>query len=111
MYRRSTLHTLLALATATATFLGLASGATAQSPTVIKLGWTTSDGEQDPYAVGARAFKRSVERDSRGRIEVQLFPNRALGDERFGFCERRATALRGGGSELRFGKAELLGLR
>ncbi len=82
MNRRSTLHALLTLATATATVLGLASGAQAQSPTVIKLGWTTSDGAQDPYAVGARAFKRAVERDSGGRIEVQLFPNRALGDER-----------------------------
>jgi TRAP-type C4-dicarboxylate transport system substrate-binding protein len=49
---------------------------------VIKLGWTTSDGAQDPYAVGARAFKMAVERESRGSIEVQLFPNRALGDER-----------------------------
>ncbi len=31
--------------------------ALAQTKTIIKLGWTTSDGAQDPYAVGARAFK------------------------------------------------------
>ncbi|HEY8369019.1 MAG TPA: TRAP transporter substrate-binding protein [Thermodesulfobacteriota bacterium] len=56
--------------------------AQAQSKIVVKLGWTTSDGPQDPYAVGAREFKRAVEAGSKGRIEVQLFPNRALGDEK-----------------------------
>jgi len=56
--------------------------ATAQTRTVLKLGWTTSDGEQDPYAVGARAFKAAVERETRGAIEIQLYPNRQLGDER-----------------------------
>jgi tripartite ATP-independent transporter DctP family solute receptor len=80
MNRRSTLRSILTLAMAAC--LGLVTGAQAQSPTVIKLGWTTSDGAQDPYAIGARAFKAAVERDSGGRIEVQLFPNRALGDER-----------------------------
>lgn len=81
--RRSTLRRTLAVAAAAALAgLGLVAGAQAQSPTVIKLGWTTSDGAQDPYAVGARAFKAAVERDTGGRVEVQLFPNRALGDER-----------------------------
>ncbi|PJI38726.1 TRAP transporter substrate-binding protein [Ferrovibrio sp.] len=56
--------------------------AIAQQKTVIKLGWTTSDGAQDPYAVGARAFKERVEPASGGRLEVQLFPNRQLGDEK-----------------------------
>lgn len=56
--------------------------ALAQQKTVIKLGWTTSDGAQDPYAVGARAFKQRLEPASGGRIEVQLFPNRQLGDEK-----------------------------
>lgn len=54
----------------------------AQQKTVIKLGWTTADGAQDPYATGARAFKERVEAGSNGRIEVQLFPNRQLGDEK-----------------------------
>lgn len=48
----------------------------------IKLGWASSAGETDPYAVGARAFKQAVEAESKGRIEVKLFPNRALGDEK-----------------------------
>jgi TRAP-type transport system periplasmic protein len=56
--------------------------AIAQNKTVIKIGWTTADGAQDPYAIGARAFKTAVERNSRGTMEVQLFPNRQLGDER-----------------------------
>jgi tripartite ATP-independent transporter DctP family solute receptor len=56
--------------------------ALAQQKTVIKLGWTTSDGAQDPYAVGARAFKQRLEPASGGRLEVQLFPNRQLGDEK-----------------------------
>lgn len=67
---------------------GLALGLTlAQSPalaqkSVIKFGWTSSTGETDPYAVGAREFKKEVEARSQGRIEVQLFPNRQLGDEK-----------------------------
>jgi tripartite ATP-independent transporter DctP family solute receptor len=56
--------------------------AAAQEKTIIKLGWTSSDGATDPYAVGARAFKEEVEARSGGRIEVRLFPNRQLGDER-----------------------------
>jgi tripartite ATP-independent transporter DctP family solute receptor len=62
--------------------LAAALPATAQQKTVLKLGWTTSDGAQDPYAVGARAFKERVEAASGGRLEVQLFPNRQLGDEK-----------------------------
>lgn len=54
----------------------------AQDKTVLKLGWPSGDSAQDPYAVGARTFKTAVERSSRGRIEVQLFANRALGDEK-----------------------------
>ena len=53
-----------------------------QGKTVIKIGWTTSDGAQDPYAVGARAFKEAAERLSQNTLDVQLFPNRQLGDER-----------------------------
>lgn len=80
MNLRTTLKSVLALAAAAC--LGLAPAAQAQGPAVIKLGWTTSDGANDPYAIGARAFKTAIERESGGRIEVQLFPNRALGDER-----------------------------
>jgi tripartite ATP-independent transporter DctP family solute receptor len=71
-----------ALALACGAVVGFAADVRAQTKTVIKLGWTTSDGAQDPYAVGARAFKERVEAASGGRIEVQLFPNRQLGDEK-----------------------------
>ena len=55
----------------------------AQDKQVIKLGWTTTDGEQDPYAIGARAFKAALEADPNGKsFEVQLYPNRQLGDEK-----------------------------
>ncbi|TDR84516.1 TRAP transporter substrate-binding protein [Enterovirga rhinocerotis] len=70
---------------ASALVLGLAGSvlpALAQGKTIIKLGWTASDGPADPYAVGARAFKEAVEANSKGRIEVRLFPNRQLGDEK-----------------------------
>lgn len=56
--------------------------ALAQQKTVIKFGWTSSTGETDPYAVAAREFKKAVEENSKGRIEVQHFPNRQLGDEK-----------------------------
>jgi tripartite ATP-independent transporter DctP family solute receptor len=65
-----------------ATILGFAGTATAQQKTIIKIGWVTPDSPQDPYANGARTFKQAVERQSNGRIEVQLFPNRQLGDEK-----------------------------
>jgi TRAP-type transport system periplasmic protein len=72
----------LALASAVVALGMLSSTAAFAQKVVIKLGWTTSDGAQDPYAVGARAFKSAVERETRGTVEVQLFPNRQLGDER-----------------------------
>jgi tripartite ATP-independent transporter DctP family solute receptor len=56
--------------------------AQAQQKTVIKLGWTTSDGAQDPYAIGARAFKAAAEANSKGTLDIQFFPNRQLGDEK-----------------------------
>ncbi len=73
-----------ALAAITLAALGLAFAgpAAAQQKHVIKIGWVTPDSPQDPYATGARTFKQAVERQSNGRIEVQLFPNRQLGDEK-----------------------------
>jgi tripartite ATP-independent transporter DctP family solute receptor len=53
-----------------------------QGRVVLRLGWTSGDGAQDPYANGARLFKQALERRVGERVEVQLFPNRALGDER-----------------------------
>ena len=55
---------------------------TASAQTIIKLGWTTSDGATDPYAIGARDFKAAVEKNTNGSVQVQLYPNRQLGDEK-----------------------------
>ena len=66
-----------------AVMAGAATGtANAQDKINIRLGWTTGDGAQDPYAIGARAFKQEVETRTGGRVTVELFPNRAMGDER-----------------------------
>ncbi|WP_421991110.1 TRAP transporter substrate-binding protein [Roseococcus sp.] len=54
----------------------------AQARPIIRVGWTTSEGPQDPYANAARCFKEEVEKLTNNRLDVQLFPNRALGDER-----------------------------
>jgi TRAP-type transport system periplasmic protein len=54
----------------------------AQGKTVLRIGWTSGDGAQDPYAVGARAFQKALADRVGDRIEVQLYPNRAIGDER-----------------------------
>ncbi|MBR0673322.1 TRAP transporter substrate-binding protein [Neoroseomonas soli] len=65
--------------------LGLAIAPTvlrAQNRTVLRIGWTSGDGQLDPYASGARLFKQALERRVGERVDVQLFPNRALGDER-----------------------------
>lgn len=56
--------------------------ARAQARPTLKVGWTTSDSAQDPYAMGAHFFKEELANRVGERIEVQLFPNRALGDER-----------------------------
>ncbi|WP_341644539.1 TRAP transporter substrate-binding protein [Thauera sp. SDU_THAU2] len=73
---------LSATAVSVAAVVGMAGFGVAQAATTLKIGWTTSDGERDPYAVGARAFKEAAERLSNGELSVQLFPNRQLGDER-----------------------------
>ena len=48
----------------------------------LKLGWTTSDGAKDPYAIAARAFADALQAEAPGAFEVQFFPNRQLGDEK-----------------------------
>ena len=80
------IKTLLASCLATLTFTAvpaIAQSAAQPAPqSIIKIGWTTADSERDPYAIGARQFKNAVERDTRGAVQVQLYPNRQLGDER-----------------------------
>lgn len=73
---------LLAISALVAAAFGFALPQTASAQAVIKLGWTTTDGPTDPYAVGARAFKAAVEKNTNGSVQVQLFPNRQLGDEK-----------------------------
>src|SRR5690606_10013911 len=48
----------------------------------LRIGWTSGDGQLDPYASGARLFKQALANRVGERVDVQLFPNRALGDER-----------------------------
>lgn len=51
-------------------------------PMAIKIGWTTSDGPTDPYAIAARQFKAALDKAAPGKYDVQFFPNRQLGDEK-----------------------------
>jgi tripartite ATP-independent transporter DctP family solute receptor len=52
------------------------------APPTLKIGWTTSDGPTDPYAITARQFAEALESESPGAFSVEFFPNRALGDEK-----------------------------
>ena len=56
---------------------------TAQAAEIeLKLAWLTADSPTDPYAISAHAFKDELEAALPGRVEVQLFPNRQLGDDK-----------------------------
>jgi tripartite ATP-independent transporter DctP family solute receptor len=48
----------------------------------LKLAWLTADSPTDPYAITAHAFKAELEAALPGRVEVALFPNRQLGDDK-----------------------------
>lgn len=52
------------------------------APIVLKLGWCTSTGKSDPYAIACRQWKKALEELAPGQFDVQLFPNRQLGDEK-----------------------------
>jgi tripartite ATP-independent transporter DctP family solute receptor len=70
--------TLAGAAIATASFLSPANAAEFE----LKLAWLTADSPTDPYAITARAFKEELEAALPGRVEVVLFPNRQLGDDK-----------------------------
>ncbi|MFW8566252.1 DctP family TRAP transporter solute-binding subunit [Orrella sp. 11846] len=73
---------LLAVA-ATCCVVGIYTGANAQTKIPLKLGWTTTDAQTDPYAIGARAFAQALSEDPNGKVfDVQFYPNRQLGDEK-----------------------------
>lgn len=61
---------------------GFADTASAQGKITIKLGFIGSDSPQQPAAIAALLFKQALERQSAGRVEVQLYPNGQLGDEK-----------------------------
>ena len=63
-------------------FLILMGTAALAGPVTIKFGWTTAEGKTDPYAIVARQFKKALEEMAPGQFDVQLFPNRQLGDEK-----------------------------
>ncbi|QIT54482.1 TRAP transporter substrate-binding protein [Aquisalimonas sp. 2447] len=67
------------LASATAAALLAATAANAQ--TTLRLGWTTSDSETDPYAIAARYFAEELENEAPGAFDVRYFPSNELGDE------------------------------
>lgn len=48
----------------------------------LRIGWTTSDGPQDPYAITARALASALETEAPGVFALEFFPNRQLGDEK-----------------------------
>jgi len=73
---------LLSYAAAFAASFALTLPMTSVAQTVIKFGWTTSDGATDPYGIGARYFKSEVEKLTKGQVQVQLYPNRQIGDEK-----------------------------
>jgi len=62
-------------------FLSISSVSSA-GPIVLKLGWTTSDGATDPYAITARQFAKALNKEAPGQFKVEYYPNRALGDEK-----------------------------
>lgn len=62
--------------------LALAAAGTAEAQQKIRFGWVTPNSPTDPYAITGRLFKEKVEAKTDGKVTVQLFPNRQLGDEK-----------------------------
>lgn len=60
----------------------LLAGAASAADFEFKLAWLTADSPTDPYALTAHAFKEEIEAALPGRVEVTLFPNRQLGDDK-----------------------------
>ncbi|OWU66484.1 transporter [Roseovarius sp. 22II1-1F6A] len=70
-----------AIATLSAALLS-AAGQPATAADTLRLGWTTSDSAQDPYAIVAHNLKAELEERLPGKFDVQTFPNNQLGDEK-----------------------------
>ncbi|MER1967512.1 TRAP transporter substrate-binding protein [Castellaniella sp. GW247-6E4] len=69
----------LTQATVLATAMTLAGYA--HSATTLKLGWTTSDSDVDPYAITAHYFAQELEKAAPGQFDVKFFPNHQLGND------------------------------
>lgn len=69
--------TVAALAVAT-----LGAAALPAAADTLRIGWTTSDGPQDPYAIMARDLQAELEARLPGKFEIAMFPNNQLGDEK-----------------------------
>ncbi|KZX92032.1 transporter [Sulfitobacter sp. HI0076] len=59
-----------------------AAGLPATAADTLRVGWTTSDSAQDPYAIMAHNLKAELEERLPGKFDVQMFPNNQLGDEK-----------------------------
>ena len=51
-------------------------------PITLKFGHCSSAGKTDPYQMTAVEFSKALEEIAPGQFEVQIFPNRQLGDEK-----------------------------
>lgn len=71
-----------AIAVCTIAALSLMGGGTANAEVTLKLGWNTSDGVTDPYAIIARQFSEGLEMLAPDDFKVDLFPNRQIGDDK-----------------------------
>lgn len=82
MKRNSIWHKVVFALAAITTLALAALSAQAQDKLTIKLGWATSDASQDSFAIAAHAFKARLEEAAGERFEVELYPNRQIGDEK-----------------------------
>lgn len=56
--------------------------ASAVAQSTLKIGWTTADSPDDPYALAAHYFGDALKETAGDSIVVQYYPNRQLGDEK-----------------------------
>jgi tripartite ATP-independent transporter DctP family solute receptor len=68
--------------TALAATMAISMMSSAASALEMRVGWTTSDGEKDPYAITVRNFVKELSGALGEEVKTQYFPNNQLGDER-----------------------------
>lgn len=62
--------------------IAIAGLAPADAADKLRIGWTTSDGPTDPYAITARTLAAELDKRLPGKFDVAMFPNNQLGDEK-----------------------------